>query len=162
QRPRRPAPRPRRARPPRPRPRQRHDGLRAAEGVMALLEDVRAAELDGLRRWFPPGARVLELGGGSGFQARPLASWGCAVRSIDLAGGRPWAERYFDVEPYDGVHIPAADGAFDVVFSSNVLLAVPVDRLPALVAETRRVLAPGGVAVHVLPSTAWRVWTNVT
>jgi SAM-dependent methyltransferase len=128
---------------------------------MALLERVRAAELDDLRRWFPPGARVLELGGGSGYQARRLASWGCAVRSIDLADGREWSERYFDVEPYDGEHIPFADTAFDVVFSSNVLLAVPVDRLPALLAETRRVLATGGLAVHALPSATWRLWTNV-
>jgi len=129
---------------------------------MPLLETIRAAELDGLRRWFPSGARVLDLGGGSGWQASILASWGCQVRSIDLADGHPWSQRYFVVEPYDGAHIPFPDASFDVVFSSNVLILVPVDRLPALIAETRRVLAPGGLALHVLPSTAWRLWTNVT
>jgi SAM-dependent methyltransferase len=128
---------------------------------MPLLDRVREAELEDLRRWVPPGARVLEIGGGSGYQARILASWGCVVRSIDLAGGRDWTERYFEVEPYDGTHIPFPDAAFDVVFSSNVLHEVPVGRLPALIAETRRVLAPSGVAIHALASATWRVWTNV-
>ncbi len=49
------------------------------------LERIRRAELDSVRRWFRPGARVLELGGGSGFQAAIVASWGCDIVSVDVA-----------------------------------------------------------------------------
>lgn len=127
-----------------------------------LLEAVRASELEGLRQWFKPGSRVVEIGGGSGYQASLLAKWGCSVRSLDLAERRPWPHTYFTVESYDGEHLPVADGAADIVFSSNVLQDVPPAKLPAFIDEMRRVLAPGGLAVHVLPSSSWRLSTNAT
>jgi len=34
-----------------------------------------------------------------------------------------------------------------------------VTRLPDLLAETYRVLRPGGVAIHILPTPSWRFWT---
>ena len=44
-----------------------------------------------------------------------------------------------------------------MVFSSNVLEHVP--HLTQLHAEIRRVLKPGGMCLHVLPTHAWRFWT---
>jgi ubiquinone/menaquinone biosynthesis C-methylase UbiE len=43
------------------------------------------------------------------------------------------------------------------VFSSNVLEHV-VD-LEQVLGETLRVLKPGGISIHILPSSSWRWWT---
>ena len=129
-----------------------------------LLERIRRAELEPLRSCFPAGTRVLELGGGSGFQASIHSSWGCDVHSIDVAT-RPdphsqrYGRQYFTVTTYDGGNIPFADSSFDVLYSSHMLYhAVDLD---AMLGEISRVLRPGGVAVHVLPSASWRFWTTV-
>jgi SAM-dependent methyltransferase len=129
-----------------------------------VLERIRRAELEPLRANFPAGARVLELGGGSGFQSSILSSWGCDVRSIDVAT-RPdplsqrYGRQYFPVTTYDGRNIPFADSSFDVVYSSHMLYHAA--DLEAMLAEIARVLCPGGVAVHVLPSASWRFWTTL-
>ena len=122
-----------------------------------LLEQLRRNELEQVRVHFAPGMRVLDFGGGSGFQAAIMASWGCNVSSIDIAGRPPEPTRYFDVIDYDGATIPFADATFDIVFSSNVL--EHVRDLPRVLGEIRRVMKPGGSAIHVLPSPAWRFWT---
>ncbi len=129
-----------------------------------LLERIRIAELQPLKGYFPASTRVLELGGGSGFQASLLSSWGCDVRSIDVAT-RPdphsqrYGRQYFAVTTYDGKNIPFADGRFDVVYSSHMLYhAVELD---LMLAEIKRVLRPGGMAIHVLPSASWRFWTTL-
>jgi SAM-dependent methyltransferase len=129
-----------------------------------LLERIRRAELVPLKSYFPAGSRVLELGGGSGFQASILSSWACHVKSIDVAT-RPdphsqrYGRQYFAVTTYDGQNIPFADDSFDVVYSSHMLYhAVDLD---LMLAEMKRVVRQGGVAVHVLPSAAWRFWTTL-
>ena len=129
-----------------------------------LLERIRRAELAPLRGHFPAGSRVLELGGGSGFQASILSSWGCDVRSIDVAT-RPdplsqrYGRQYFTVTTYDGHNIPFVDSSFEVVYSSHMLYhSVELDKM---LAEIRRVLRPGGMAIHILPSASWRFWTTL-
>jgi methyltransferase family protein len=122
------------------------------------LERLRHAELEPLRAHFAPGARVLELGGGNGYQASVLHSWGCHVTSIDVEA-RASAAPFHPVRRYDGVTIPFPGRSFDVVFSSNVLEHVPPARLGALCGETRRVLTGAGRAIHLVPSPAWRLWS---
>jgi SAM-dependent methyltransferase len=129
----------------------------SGDGV-ALLEALRQAEFAVVEPYLPASARVLELGGGNGYQASLLAARGRDVVSLDVAVDET-ARRHFDVQPYDGVHIPYPDNDFDAIFSSHVL--EHVQQLPALLAETQRVLRPGGVAVHVMPTTAWRFWTSL-
>ena len=119
-----------------------------------LLEKLRRAEIESVREWFRPGTRVLEIGGGSGWQASLIASWGCEVVSIDVADRPAPPVQYFPVQTYDGEHIPFPDDSFDLVVSSNVLEHVRA--LVPLLAETRRVLRPGGQAVHILPSSSRR------
>jgi SAM-dependent methyltransferase len=128
------------------------------------LERIRRAELESLRRWFHAGMRVLEIGGGSGFQSAIVASWGCDIVSIDLDRNpspqlQYFQQQYFPVTPYDGRHLPFADSQFDLVYSSNVLYHVRP--LQDFLAQIRRVLKPGGVALHILPSVTWRLGTSL-
>ncbi len=125
----------------------------------SYLDRVRYAELCAVRSLFPDSGSVLEIGGGNGYQAAVLNSWGLQVVSIDVDTQGAWTGRYFDVVGYDGKTIPIADGTVDVIFSSNVLEHIAEDALQALFAEMRRVLAPGGFAVHLVPTPGWRLWT---
>lgn len=105
-----------------------------------------------------PGMRVLEIGGGSGFQASLIAARDCKVTSIDLANVWPRPEHfYFPVISYDGFTFPCETGSMDLVFSSNVL--EHVKDLPRMFREIRRVLADGGRTVDLMPSATWRFWT---
>ncbi|WP_290592751.1 class I SAM-dependent methyltransferase [Arenimonas sp. SCN 70-307] len=103
--------------------------------------------------------RLLELGAGTGFQAACLSSMGYRVSAVELATSAYSGSRVFEVVDYDGKRLPFDDSSFDIVFSSNVL--EHVSDLVGLMSEIRRVLAPSGVAVHVLPTPAWRLWTTV-
>ncbi len=124
------------------------------------LESLRGAEIDLVKHWFRPGMHVLEIGGGNGFQAGILSSWGCEVRSIDLHESVSAQTQHFPVQVYDGRHIPFPDHSFDAVFSSNVL--EHISHLPVILDEIKRVVKTDGVIVHVLPSSAWRFWTSVS
>ena len=124
------------------------------------LHCLRAAEIDVVRRWFAPGRRVLELGGGDGFQGYLLSQLGCTVSSIDIDPRPNEAGGIYPVLAYDGRRIPFPDDTFDAVFSSNVLEHV-VD-LPRVLSELRRVCRRQGFGVHLVPSAAWRFWTVVT
>jgi SAM-dependent methyltransferase len=122
------------------------------------LERVRLVELQAVRPCFPHSGRVLEIGGGTGFQAGVLSDWGYQVECIDVAA----AGTYFPITIYDGVHIPFDSSTFDCVFSSNVLEHVEPKKLGALLAETRRVLKSGAPSIHILPTSAWRFWTSAS
>jgi ubiquinone/menaquinone biosynthesis C-methylase UbiE len=132
----------------------------AAQPMLGHLERLRAAELDQTHPWLRAGSTVLELGGGSGFQARLLSDRGCLVTSVDVGEGAPHIGREYPVQIYDGMHLPFPSRRFDAVYSSNVL--EHVRDLPSLLAEVRRVLKVGGIAVHILPTPAWRLWSNLT
>jgi SAM-dependent methyltransferase len=125
--------------------------------LLPPLESLRRAEFDLVRDYFRPGLRVLELGGGNGFQASLLAAQGCDIVSIDLADRPVPVQQYFPVQEYDGQHIPFPDASFDVVYSSNVL--EHVRDLPPMLAELRRVTRPGGIGIHIMPTSIWRWWS---
>jgi len=121
------------------------------------LERFRRAEAEQVAPLVRTGRRLLEIGAGTGYQAKLFHEWGCDVTAVDVVV-RPDAERFWPVQPFDGVHLPFGAAAFDVVFTSNVLEHV-ADR-ETLLAEIARVLAPDGCAVHIVPSAAWRIWTS--
>jgi SAM-dependent methyltransferase len=126
----------------------------------ADLENLRRAEIEAVRRYFKSGMRILDLGGGSGYQASLIASYGCEVLSIDLPH-RPVPPRvFYPVQDYDGRNVPATDASFDIVFSSNVLEHIRT--LEHTLGEIRRVLKPGGLAIHVLPTASWRFWMSIS
>ena len=127
---------------------------------LEFLHVIREYEFARILPYLRSGARVLEIGGGTGYQARRLHEAGFNVTSIDVAHGTyASSELEFPVQPYDGRHFPFPDASFDIVFSSNVLEHIP--DLAQTHRETVRVLQPGGYCVHVLPTGSWRFWTNL-
>jgi len=124
-----------------------------------FLHTIREHEIEMISRHFTPGARILEIGGGTGFQARLLADRGFQVTTIDVGTSNYKDERVFPVTEYDGTVFPFADDSFDVVFSSSVLEHIadlaPIHR------ESRRILKADGSCVHVMPTAVWRFWEGV-
>lgn len=121
---------------------------------------IRTLELEQAVSFFGLGKRVLEIGAGAGWQAKLLARKGYQVTAIDVPHSNYIALREWNVITYDGVHIPAPNRYFDVIFSSNVL--EHVSDLASLQREMFRVLKPGGIGVHIMPTPTWRLWTTCT
>jgi SAM-dependent methyltransferase len=136
--------------------------------MSSAFERFRLAELAQtevlLRQFSRPGARVLEIGSGTGWQARALAGMGYDVTGVDLPMSSEISnharQRVWPIVDYDGAHLPFPDGHFDVIYSSNVL--EHVTQLEALDAEIQRVLRPGGIALHLLPNPQWRLLSLLT
>ena len=124
------------------------------------IDELRAAEIAGILPFFKPGAHILEIGAGTGTQARELARRGFQVTAIDIPDSNYASDRVYPIIDYDGRTIPLPDASVDIVFSSNVLEHVP--DLTRMHAEIRRVLRPDGYCIHVLPTHAWRFWTIMT
>jgi SAM-dependent methyltransferase len=120
---------------------------------------LRAHEVDVVAKFLPPNSRILEIGGGNGFQASRLQKLGHDVVSIDVKIPKNTTDLKVPIVEYDGKNIPAPDKSFDVVFSSNVL--EHVEDLHGLNADVRRVLRDGGTVLHVVPTPVWRFWTSV-
>lgn len=127
---------------------------------MSNLVDLRGIEFNCVKHYFHAGVRVLEIGGGNGFQASLIAALGAQVDSIDVAGQKVDVQRHFPVSLYDGRTLPFPDHFFNRVFSSNVL--EHIHDLGVTLAESKRVMKDDGVAIHILPTPAWRVWTSLT
>jgi SAM-dependent methyltransferase len=123
------------------------------------LRAIREAELGEVLPHLPSGSRILEIGGGSGWQAARLAATGFSVESVDLASNPYQEVMEWPVRTYDGESLPYPSSTFDVVFSSNVL--EHVDDLDRLMRETARVVKPGGMAIHLMPTSQWRLLTLV-
>lgn len=115
---------------------------------------IRAAEVDLIRRFFDPETKVLEIGGGSGWQAKQIASWGFDIDSIDV---ELQSHLFHSVLLYDGINIPFPAERFNLIFSSNVLEHVEMRTM--LFTDMKRVLKHGGLMIHIVPSASWRLWT---
>lgn len=126
---------------------------------MNFLHRIREFELNQIIPLIPPNGRLLEIGAGAGWQADILSRRGFSVDAIDLPGSRYAEERIFPVKDYDGERLPFDDNQFDIVFTSHVLILIP--DLERIQKEIHRVLKPDGIALHALPTSSWRLWTNV-
>lgn len=138
------------------------DGRPPNPGHLRALHLIRTYELGLAMRYFPTPSlsrqcRVLEIGAGTGRQAAQMRDAGYNVLAIDLANSHYRTARVHPVQEYDGRTIPMPDRSADVVFSSNVLEHVA--HIDEFLLETRRVLAEGGVAIHILPSATCRLWS---
>lgn len=124
------------------------------------LNLLRRAELERVIPKLWPGARILEIGAGTGQQALELSRHGFDVVAVELPASVYADERLFPIVDYDGARLPFPDASFDAVFSSNAL--EHVHDLPAMHCEILRVLKLGGACIHALPTHAWRFWTMVS
>ncbi|HZF29671.1 MAG TPA: class I SAM-dependent methyltransferase [Gammaproteobacteria bacterium] len=126
----------------------------------AFVHRVRSDELDLALPYLPARGRVLELGAGDGWQAQELARRGLVMTAVDVRTARRPAKQFFPVVHYDGRSLPFPDQSFDAIYSSSVLEHI-VD-FEFVQGELARVLRPGGVAVHCVPSGTWRFWTSAS
>ena len=124
------------------------------------LHSLRSAEIDRITAHFTRGARILDIGAGTGEQALELTRRGFYVTAIEVPELNYAANRAFPIIDYDGRTIPLPDASVDIVFSSNVLEHVP--DLPRMHAEIRRVLQPSGYCIHAMPTHSWRFWTTLS
>jgi ubiquinone/menaquinone biosynthesis C-methylase UbiE len=124
-----------------------HDGPLGAAAVDAPLRRPYLEYEGAVRDVTAIGARVLDLGAGTGThsfaatgRAGFIAATDIAVTALRIARTRDAAGALAPVTA-DSEVLPFADGSFDVVTSAGILYC---HDLPALTAEVLRVLAPGG------------------
>ncbi len=94
---------------------------------------------------------VLEIGCGDGRLGQALAARAGTVFPCDI---HPRA-RVARLSVADARALPFAEATFATIFSSNALEHVP--ELPRALAEFGRVLRPGGVMLHFMPTAFWKV-----
>ncbi|MEP4378590.1 MAG: methyltransferase domain-containing protein [Alphaproteobacteria bacterium] len=101
---------------------------------------------------FPAGARVLDIGCGTGPQSRMIAAIPGVGEVVGVDQLEPFLERGRELaaelpnvsfEQADARELPFGDADFDVVVLHTLLTHVPGPE--AVLAEVRRVLKPGGV-----------------
>jgi 2-polyprenyl-6-hydroxyphenyl methylase/3-demethylubiquinone-9 3-methyltransferase len=97
------------------------------------------------------GLRALDIGCGGGLLAEEFARLGCVVVGVDPSEGSLAAARShaagqglaIEYQCATGEALPFADDSFDIVYCCDVLEHVADLRL--VIAETARVLKPGGI-----------------
>jgi 2-polyprenyl-6-hydroxyphenyl methylase/3-demethylubiquinone-9 3-methyltransferase len=137
------------------------DGWWDENGFLHLLAALNPARFGYMRRVLteelrlaPAGLRALDVGCGGGLLAEEFARLGCTVVGVDpseesLAAARRHAAGQglaIDYQCATGEALPLADASFDVVYCCDVL--EHVTDLQQVIAETARVLKPGGTYLY--------------
>ncbi|MBC8099557.1 MAG: class I SAM-dependent methyltransferase, partial [Armatimonadetes bacterium] len=119
-----------------------------------------------LTQHFPPGARVLELGCGTGEDAAYLAARGVRVLAtdaspamLDAARRKNQASALVDYALLDLAHLPEADwGQFDGAYANFGVLNCLADWRPLAAWLAARIVPGGVIAFGVMsPYCAWEV-----
>jgi SAM-dependent methyltransferase len=107
----------------------------------------KVVERQAFRDRLAPGARLLEVGAGTGQDSAFFQREGFAVVAVDLSPVMVEHCRAKGIEAHatDFLHLDFPAGSFDAVFAMNCLLHVPNRDLPAVLAAIRAVLRPGGL-----------------
>lgn len=128
---------------------QYHRGTVTAPEIFTRMR--RDVYLRYIQRHAPPGARILDLGCGSGLIAIALHDLGYKVVACDVSAGmleklaEDKGDRDIELRRGDGFSIPAADGEFDLVVSRMFIQHFP--DWPQILAEKSRVTRPGGIVL---------------
>ena len=126
--------------------REAYDG-RAAWRDGQGKEPWKLAERQAFAERLAPGARLLEIGAGTGQDSLDFQQQGFGVVAADLSAAMVERCRAKGIEAHvmDFLHLDFPAGSFDAVFAMNCLLHVPNRDLPAVLAAVRAVLRPGGL-----------------
>lgn len=124
-----------------------------------FLNKLRSYELAFYEPYFDKDSKILEIGGGTGIQAKCLTEHGYNITSVDVHDSNYASERVFPVIDYDGIKLPFLDKSFDIIFSSNTL--EHISNIVDVHVEFKRVLKNEGYCIHVMPTGVWRLWTSV-
>lgn len=109
-------------------------------------KDGISRHLDAFLDRLTPGARILELGCGGGYDAAHMIARGFALDATDgvaemAAKAEAWIGQPVRVMRFDELD---ADGVYDAVVANASLLHAPRDGLPDILARVHRALKPGG------------------
>ena len=126
--------------------RQAYDG-RAAWRDGQPKESWKLAERQGFGDRLPPGARLLEVGAGTGQDGVYFREQGFAVVAADLSPVmvEHCRAKGIDAHVMDFLHLDFPPSSFEAVFAMNCLLHVPNRDLPTVLSAIREVLRPGGL-----------------
>jgi SAM-dependent methyltransferase len=107
----------------------------------------KLAERKAFRDRLATGARVLEIGAGTGQDSAFFKEGGFEVVATDLSPAMVEHCRSKGVEAHvmDFLHLSFPAGSFDAAYAMNCLLHVPNRDLPAVLEAVRVVLRPGGL-----------------
>lgn len=116
-----------------------------------FYESTIIADVEYLRERFlkhlPEGARILDLGCGSGRDSKAFVDRGYRVDAID--GSPEMCER---ASKYAGIDVKCmdffrleGDGKYDGIWACASILHVEKERIPEMLGRMRNVLKPGGV-----------------
>lgn len=129
---------------------------------MLTIKDIRDIEIKKVIELYNhhfEGKDLLEIGSGKGTILQFFKTICKSAKGVDIEGGSCSKDLVDDIIYYDGHKLPFKDNSFDVIFSSSVLEHIP--HLKDLEKEFQRVLKKNGVAIHILPTSTWRVFTLI-
>jgi len=109
---------------------------------------------------YPRFGRVLELGCGSGVASLHLTDYADEVEATEVDFGKVVVKdtprvRFSQMDAQDMSRF--ADASFDLVFSSNVM--EHISAIERCLAESRRVVRPGGYVVLTVPTNTWKAFS---
>ena len=116
-------------------------------GDGAALQQAGAAALLNQLGQYPQGQRLLDLGCGTGAHLPVLAGHSAELLAVDLAPNMvaQAQARGYPALVADAEQLPLDDGSLDRIFSN--LMVQWLDGLGPVLAECKRLLQPGGVAL---------------
>ncbi len=149
--------------------REHWDRFWAGQPVEEVYESVGSVHAELARHRDPAGARVLEVGAGSGRDSLHLARRGARVTVLDYSEAALASTRSAQAEIAtpdvrvqlvrgDALELPFSEACFDFVFHQGLLEHFR-DPIP-LLRENLRVLAPGGLLLVDVPQ-RWHYYTPV-